>query len=113
MVPENRLADARQRLADIVATNPGNVRALLLLAELEAPMNEAGAITRYRSVLAVDESNIIALNNLGYLLVKDHPDDALQFARRALELAPANADVQDSLGWGVYRKGPNEIERLH
>lgn len=112
-IAENRLGDARQRLADIVTRNPGNVRALLLLAELEAPMNEAGAIARYRSVLVVDESNLIALNNLGYLLAKDHPDEALQFAQRALELAPDNADVQDSLGWVFYRKGLYEIALRH
>jgi tetratricopeptide (TPR) repeat protein len=112
-VAENHSADARQRLAGIVAREPGNVRALLLLAELESPTNESGAIARYRSVLAIDESNLIALNNLGYLLVKDHPDEALRFAQRALELAPDNADVQDSLGWVLYRKGLYEIAVSH
>ena len=112
-VAENHSADARQRLAGIVAREPGNVRALLLLAELESPTNESGAIARYRSVLAVDESNLIALNNLGYLLAKDHPDEALRFSQRALELAPDNADVQDSLGWVLYRKGLYEIAVSH
>ena len=53
----------------------------------------------------MDATNVIALNNLAYLLARDNPDEAVKLAQQAVELAPENADVQDTLGWVYYRKG--------
>ncbi len=51
----------------------------------------------------------IALNNLGYLLVKrgKNLDEALELIKRAVQIEPKNASYLDSLGW-VYFK----LERL-
>ena len=62
------------------------------------------AIRRYRAVLDIDGSNVIALNNLAYTLAASEPDVALKYAQQAAELAPDNAAVQDTLGWIYYRK---------
>jgi len=104
-VAENRIFDARQKLSAIVARDGTNVRALLLLADLTAPIDETAAIALYRSAMAVDATNVIALNNLAYLLAKDKPDEAVKLAQQAVELAPESVDVQDTLGWVYYRKG--------
>jgi len=79
---------------------------LLLLAGVEASAgNRSGAISRYRSVLDLDASNIMALNNLANLMALQDSAEALKMAQQALELAPDNAAVQDTLGWVYYRKG--------
>jgi tetratricopeptide (TPR) repeat protein len=103
---ENRIDAARERLTAIVKANPKNVSALLLLAATDhAAGDQASAISRYRSVLEVDSSNVFALGNLGYELAAEKSDEALKFAQQAAELAPDNAGVLDTLGWVYYRKG--------
>ena len=39
------------------------------------------------------------------MLSKDNPDEALKYAQQAVELAPDNPAVQDTLGWVYCRKG--------
>lgn len=56
-------------------------------------------------MLAIDGSNLFALNNLAYALALDDPDEALKFAEKAVEIAPDEPTVQDTLGWVCYRKG--------
>jgi cellulose synthase operon protein C len=103
---ENRTDPAKQRLTALIQANPKNVPALLRLASLdENTGNQPGAAARYRAVLDVDASNLIALNNLAYYLVAGDPDQALKLAQRAVELAPDNGAVQDTLGWVYYRQG--------
>src|SRR5262249_7761509 len=56
-------------------------------------------------VLEADASNLVALNNLAYLVAADNSDEALKLARQALEIAPDNAAALDTMGWVYYRKG--------
>jgi tetratricopeptide (TPR) repeat protein len=105
-IRENRTDPARQRLTAIAEADPKNVTALLRLANLEENAgNRAGAAIRYRAVLEVDASNLFALNNLAYYLVASDPDEAAKLAQRAVEVAPENPTVQDTLGWVYCRKG--------
>ena len=77
-----------------------------LLGEIAKKTGDrTGAIAQYRAVLEVDHDSLVALNDLAYILSKDSPDEALKYAQRAGELAPENAEVQDTLGWAYYRKG--------
>ena len=105
-IRENRIDAARQRLTAITQADPKNVAAQLRLANLEENAgNQPGAAIRYRTVLEVDASNLFALNNLAYALVATDPDEASKLAQRAVELAPDNATVQDTMGWVYCRKG--------
>ena len=79
-----------------------------MLAEIELQAgNSAAAIAQYRKVLEKDSRNLMALNGLAYLLADqaNQPDEALQYAQQAKELAPNNAAVDDTLGWVYYCKG--------
>jgi tetratricopeptide (TPR) repeat protein len=105
-VQEHQPDRARPRLEALVAADPKNMPALLLLADVEEHSgNPADAIKRYRAVLTMDTSNVQALNDLAYLLATQNPDEALAPAQKAVELAPDNAAVQDTLGFVFYRKG--------
>jgi tetratricopeptide (TPR) repeat protein len=103
---ENRLDAGRQRLLGLIGREPSNVTALLLLAEMESQLgNRVAAISRYRAVLGIDSGNLSALNNLSVALTGDQDDEALNLALRALEKAPQNPAVQDTVGWIYYQKG--------
>jgi tetratricopeptide (TPR) repeat protein len=69
--------------------------------------NFAEAVGYYRKALELDGSSMMALNNLAYILLEyaDQPDEGLIFAEKAREVAPDSPVVQDTLGWGYYRKG--------
>jgi Tfp pilus assembly protein PilF len=106
-VAESRLArgDAdgiEEPLLAATKLDPALPGAQVLLAnrhERRREYDEAAA--RYRAVLASDTSNVIALNNLAYLLAahQGKAADALPLAERALRLAPGNSSVADTLAW--------------
>jgi tetratricopeptide (TPR) repeat protein len=111
---EKRFDSARRTLTAVVASNPRNVTALLMLADTEASAGALpAAIAKYRSVLDLDGSNIQALNNLSSVMITDNPDEALRFAQQAVEIAPEDAATQDTLGWAYYRKGIYQTATEH
>src|SRR5690606_2086952 len=63
-----------------------------------------------RAILAMDPDNASALNALGYSLTNhsDRYEEAQRLIERALELAPNDAAIIDSLGWVLYRRGQHE-----
>jgi Tfp pilus assembly protein PilF len=111
---QDRAGEARVRLREVLAKEPRNVSALLLVAEIEKSSGDhAAAIERYRTILAFDSLNLVALNNISTELTSGNPDEALGFAQKALEIAPENAAVQDTLGWIYYRKGIYQTAAKH
>jgi len=105
---EGKIDPARQRLSGILASNPKNLDATLLLGMVEELAGRFDvAIVNYRKVLETEPSNLYALNNIAYRLANDAnaPDEALKYAQKAVEVGPSNPAVQDTIGWAYYRKG--------
>jgi len=65
------------------------------------------AVEAYRKAVDLDPKNVLAMNNLAYLLATraGQVDEALRYAQRAKELAPDLPDIDDTLGWVLYNKG--------
>ena len=106
---------AREALEEAVRIDERFPQAELALAMLlEQGGNRTSAIERYRRVIELAPTNIIALNNLAYnLAVHSHnPAEALPFARRAFSLAPNTADIADTLGWVHHLLGDNTSAEL-
>lgn len=104
---DGKLDDARKRLFAVITAKPADVSAHLLLGNVEqAASNYAAAIEQYRKAVELDEGSVEALNDLAYSLAEfgKQPDEALQFAQKAEELAPNDPTVADTLGWVLYRK---------
>jgi len=55
------------------------------------------AIAAYRKAIQLNDQHVMALNNLAWLLKDTDKKEALTFAQKALELAPQNKDVQDTI----------------
>jgi tetratricopeptide (TPR) repeat protein len=103
---ENRLDSARQRLSMVIASEPRNINALLMLADTEETAgHRPAALAKYRSVLDLESTNVLALRGLANVMVEDNSDEALKFAQQAVEVAPEDPSTQDTLGWVYYRKG--------
>jgi tetratricopeptide (TPR) repeat protein len=99
---------ARQELNPLLASKTGEPPARNELGFIEAKAgNYAKAIEHLRKVVEAQPQNVIALNNLAYLLA-DHTnetDEALKFAQKAKELAPDDINVAGTIGWAYFRKG--------
>jgi Tfp pilus assembly protein PilF len=105
---EGKLDSARGILNELLKTEPRHADALALLASLEHQAgNYQAAAEAYRKALDIQPRNVLALNNLAFLLVENlgRPDEGLQLAQKAKELAPESAAVDDTLGWAYYHKG--------
>lgn len=60
-----------------------------------------------RAILAVDKNNSAALNALGYSLLNNTTryQEGYELIQSALDLAPGDPSILDSLGWAYYRLG--------
>jgi tetratricopeptide (TPR) repeat protein len=104
-VEEKHPDAAHQRLLWVVAANPTNVTALLMLGGVaEQRGDQEEALRQYREAIAIDNSNVAALNSLAHALATSQTDEALKYAQQAVELAPDDASVNDTLGWIYYKK---------
>ena len=78
---------------------------LLLAQQAQAQKRNADAKAGYEKVLAIDSNNIVALNNLAWMLGEEKNPKALEYAERAHQLAPFSPNVLDTLGLTLSREG--------
>jgi Flp pilus assembly protein TadD len=101
-------AGARKALEEAATIEPKLTMAHLLLGTMHDAAGEyEQAEARYRAALANEPRNVIALNNLAYLLAvrQKRPADALPFAERAHTLVPGNGNIADTLAWVHHLAG--------
>ncbi|MBQ1783452.1 MAG: PEP-CTERM system TPR-repeat protein PrsT [Gammaproteobacteria bacterium] len=95
---------AREYLEQHLLTSPNNAAARNVLADLYLQTEPDKAIASYRDVLRVQPDNVLALNNLAWLLgERGEVKEAIPLAERANSLFAGNAMVQDTLG-ALYLK---------
>ena len=70
-----------------------------------------------RKLIQVKPDNAQAYNALGYSLLErnERVEEGMQLVEKASQLAPNDAGIIDSVGWGYYRLGniPKSLEFLH
>ncbi len=99
-------AEALALATRLVAVAPADWVAKLHLAGLqEASGDPIGAAVTYRTVLAIQPDNAMALNNLAALETARDPAGAVALARRALRATRDSADIHDTLGWALLKLG--------
>jgi tetratricopeptide (TPR) repeat protein len=82
-----------------------------VLSDLGLVMDQAGrrpeARQAYEACLKVNPNNALVLNNLAYLMAESNADLdlALNYAQKAKGLAPNLAEVSDTYGWILLKKG--------
>jgi len=99
---------AESFLAAAVERNPKSIAAVASLAMLVQHMGRAAeAAALNRKVLDLDPNNIIALNNLAWILCEQDGQyqEALELADRGLKVAPHYVDVLETRAVVLYRLG--------
>ena len=97
------LISIAQQWTDI---QPNNTQAWLTMGDTYLSQgDENSAEQPYREVLRIQPNNLIALNNLAWVLRERQSTEAVQLARRAAELAPDNAAILDTYGVVLFRAG--------
>jgi tetratricopeptide (TPR) repeat protein len=105
---EGKLDAARQSLTRLASADSRNPALSLMLSMVEEKAgNYPAAVGHLRATVAADPSNVLAMNNLAYLLAEQMkaPDEALPFAQKALESDPKAPFINDTIGWVYYQKG--------
>lgn len=103
-----RYQEALEVLNGALAAQPGNADLLYARAMVAEKLDRLALLERdLKQILASDPENAHALNALGYTLADrtQRHEEALDYIRRALELAPDSAAILDSMGWIQYRMG--------
>ena len=92
---------------EVAKRNPKSVSAATMIGVLlEAQGDSKDAEQQYRQVLNVDSHAAVAANNLAWIYVASNRqlDDALQLAQTAYQTLPDDGDVNDTMGWILYKK---------
>jgi putative PEP-CTERM system TPR-repeat lipoprotein len=91
--------EADQVLTAWSAKHPSDIAVRLELAQQVMLKQPEIAEREFRAVLKAQPQNMVALNNLSWLLQKKDTKQALVYAEQAAKLAPSSAPVLDTLGW--------------
>jgi len=79
--------------------------AMLLASDYQTNQKNKPAIKLYTHIVNLDPGNIVALNNLAWLLHLEKDAKSLEFAERAYKLLPGNPAVIDTYGWLLVNHG--------
>lgn len=63
------------------------------------------AIEAYKKLLASTPNNVIALNNLSWLIQETDPAESLRLAKKASALAPQSVELMDTLAMALLNSG--------
>lgn len=112
---EGNLARPEQPLENWLAREPGDHAARRLLAEhfirVDRPQ---AAVAQLAQLLERQPNDVVALNNIAWLLADRDTAAAEKYARRAYSIAPQSAAVGDTLGWVLIqaRQYPEAVQVL-
>jgi putative PEP-CTERM system TPR-repeat lipoprotein len=105
----NRMPEAQRFAADWQRDHPRDARFRLHLGDVALfTQDYATAETHYRAALAIAPDNAIVLNNVAWTMARQGKPGAVDYAERALRLAPAQAAIMDTLGYALSQAGQHE-----
>jgi tetratricopeptide (TPR) repeat protein len=102
---------AEELLRCVLRRDANSVVAMTRLGVLlQATGRSTEAITLYQRVLEQQADNLVAINNLAWILCEEQrrPNEALELAERGLAKAPDYIDLIDTRGMAFYRLGQYE-----
>jgi putative PEP-CTERM system TPR-repeat lipoprotein len=87
-------------LQEWLKEEPGDNQVRMQLAMYLQQMNrQTEAIAEYEKLAGQNPKNIVVLNNLAWLYNEAGNPRAVEYAERAMELAPDRPEIADTLGW--------------
>jgi Flp pilus assembly protein TadD len=118
LLMDKKQADrALEQYQKIIKLRPNDASTYTLIALLEDGRNNpVEAENNYRKALDLSPGLPIAANNLAWIIVESqngNADEALQYAKSAVEKVPNNPAFYDTLGWVFFKKGLNPLAVEH
>ena len=113
LLASKKTAEADSLVADWRKSHPADLGFVLYLGDVAmAAGNLTQAEQYYAAVLAGQPDNVLAINNLAYLLAQQKKPGAVLMAERAFKLAPDTPAVQDTLAFCLASENqlPRAIE---
>jgi tetratricopeptide (TPR) repeat protein len=107
----NNIQQALKEVDQLIAKNDKFAPAYLVKAYyLQVAKDVAGSIANYRKTIQLDPQNVVAANNLAWMLCENNTnlEEALSLAQAARKRAPDNPEIADTLGW-IYYKQKNYV----
>ena len=94
-------------LSEVMDTYPKQARALQILqADIESQVNPQKAIKLYQTIIAREPNNVIALNNISWVLMDvNQPRQACQYSEKAYNLAKNQPAIMDTHGYCLLKSG--------
>ena len=108
--------DCLNKAEPLATQNDDKVYLYFLRGEWAERQHHVEPAERYfRQALALDPSNAMALNYLGYMLADKGVQlpEALNMVQKAVSQQPANGAYLDSLGWVYYKMGDYERAEIN
>jgi putative PEP-CTERM system TPR-repeat lipoprotein len=106
LVRSERLAEAQKVASDWLAKNPDDLTMKSYLAEYALTNQQyEQAQTLYQEILAKAPESASVLNNLAWVASQRKDPKAMDYARRALELAPESPAILDTAGMIEVEQG--------
>jgi len=108
LLEQGQQQQAAAAIDQALLQHPNNIQIRYARAMLmDSQGNTAEAVQDLEQIVRDDVDNAVALNALGYILTirTERLFEARQLIGRALELAPENPAILDSMGWLLYREG--------
>ena len=89
-----------------IDANPEDVAARMALANIQIKEGDTAlAIDQYQRILGHEANNLVALNNLAWFLRDSNAGQALEYAKRAVEIDGESAAIQDTLAMTLLAAG--------
>lgn len=114
LMDEGQNEEASTLLDSAIGAFPNSVQLLFLRSVLSQNRNDLMLMEQdLRRIIQLNPSNPVAYNSLGYTLADrtQRYEEAYELIQRAVELAPDDPAIIDSLGWVQYRLGMYEEAR--
>ncbi|MBT5485004.1 MAG: tetratricopeptide repeat protein [Gammaproteobacteria bacterium] len=108
LMDEGFLDEAGTVLNNAVGAFPNNIQLLFLRSVYSQEINDLTTMeVDLRKIIQLNPNSPVAYNSLGYYLAdrSDRIEEAYELIQRAVELAPNDPAIIDSLGWVQYRLG--------
>lgn len=114
-----QVAEGEKRLGEWLKVRPKDalVRHQLALSFLNGKQLRESA-EQYRKLIGNNPKDVVAYNNLAWLLGELREQDAVAIAEQAYKLNPRNPATQDTLGWllvnaGQFKRGVELLTAAH
>ena len=113
LITQGKSAEALEALQAAAKTHNNHVAILMAQADLQMNQQQNQQATElYEKIVTTQPNNVVALNNLAWLLREQNNSRAIELASRASQLAPDAPDILDTHGWVLHLGGNHEQAKV-